>query len=77
MKQLIVVPMTLDAPGVNRGILEAYEAGIVTSTTVMINYRTPPPAWSKRSPRRPTWALACINLTAGYRVLPAGASPRS
>ena len=39
MKQLIVNADDFGrAPGVNRGILEAYEAGIVTSTTVMINY---------------------------------------
>ncbi|HEX3051984.1 MAG TPA: ChbG/HpnK family deacetylase [Aggregatilineaceae bacterium] len=43
MKQLIVNADDLGrSPGVNRGILDAHHQGIVTSTTVMINYPDAP-----------------------------------
>ncbi|NLF74781.1 MAG: ChbG/HpnK family deacetylase [Chloroflexi bacterium] len=77
MKQLIVNADDFGrAPGVNRGILEAYEAGIVTSTTVMINYPDAAPGLEQALAKAPDLGIGLhLNLTAGYPVLPAERIP--
>ena len=77
MKQLIVNADDFGrAPGVNRGILEAYEAGIDTSTTVMINYPDAAPGLEQALAKAPDLGIGLhLNLTAGYPVLPAERIP--
>jgi predicted glycoside hydrolase/deacetylase ChbG (UPF0249 family) len=62
--------------GINRGILEAYRRGIVTSTSVMINY--PDAAAGLEEARRTAPDLGVglhLNLTSGVPVLPPARVP--
>jgi len=64
------------APGVNRGILEAYEAGIVTSTTVMINFPDAAAGLEQALASAPDLGIGLhLNLTSGRPVLPAERVP--
>ncbi|MBN1202317.1 MAG: ChbG/HpnK family deacetylase [Anaerolineae bacterium] len=70
MKQLIVNADDFGrAPGVNRGILDAHHNGIVTSTTVMINYPYAPAALDEALDSAPDLGLGLhLNLTSGRPV---------
>lgn len=77
MKTLIVNADDLGrSAGINRGIFEAHQKGIVTSTTVMINYPDAVPALETALADWPTLGLGLhLNLTSGYPVLPASSIP--
>lgn len=70
MKQLIVNADDFGrSPGVNRGILEAHRDGIVTSTTVMINYPDAAPGLEQAQRDAPRLGIGLhLNLTAGTPV---------
>lgn len=72
MKQLIVNADDFGrSEGINRGILEAHRNGIVTSTTVMINFPDAEPAIRQAQAGAPGLGLGLhLNLTAGVPVLP-------
>lgn len=77
MKQLIVNADDFGrAPGVNRGILETHTQGIVTSTTVMINYPDAAPGLEQALTEAPGLGIGLhLNLTSGAPVLPASRVP--
>ncbi len=77
MKQLIVNADDLGrSPGVNRGILDAHHKGIVTSTTVMINYPDAPAGIEAVLKDAPALGLGLhFNLTAFKPVSPPAAIP--
>jgi predicted glycoside hydrolase/deacetylase ChbG (UPF0249 family) len=77
MKQLIVNADDFGrAPGVNRGILAAHHTGIVTSTTVMVNYPDAPAAIEQALSTAPDLGLGLhLNLTSGSPVSPADTIP--
>jgi len=70
MKRLIVNADDFGrAPGVNRGILDAHVTGIVTSTTVMINYPDAPAGIERIQADAPDLGLGLhLNLTSGPPV---------
>lgn len=70
MKKLIVNADDFGyAAGVNRGILEAHHNGIVTSTTVMINYPHAAPGLERALQDAPTLGIGLhITLTSGTPV---------
>lgn len=72
MKQLIVNADDFGrSPGVNRGILETCQKGIVTSTTVMINYPDAPAGLEQALASVPDLGIGLhLNLTSGRPVLP-------
>ena len=67
MKRLIVNADDFGrAPGVNQGILDAHTHGIVTSTTVMINYPDAPAGIERAQADAPDLGLGLhLNLTSG------------
>jgi len=77
MKHLIVNADDFGrAPGANRGIIEAYRKGIVTSTTVMINLPDAAPGLDLARTEAPSLGLGLhVTLTAGAPVLPAAQVP--
>ncbi len=77
MKTLIVNADDLGrTAGINRGIFEAHQKGIVTSTTAMINYPDAAPALETALADWPALGLGLhLNLTSGHPVLPASALP--
>lgn len=57
--------------GINRGILEAHRQGIVTSTTVMVNFPDAAAAIAQAQVEAPDLGLGLhLNLTAGRPILP-------
>ncbi|MCL4239688.1 MAG: ChbG/HpnK family deacetylase [Anaerolineae bacterium] len=70
MKQLIVNADDFGrSPGINRGILEAHQRGIVTSTTVMINYPAAAPGLERALTEAPDLGIGLhITLTSGRPV---------
>lgn len=70
MKQLIVNADDFGrSPGINRGILEAHQRGIVTSTTVMVNYPAAAPGLERALAEAPGLGIGLhITLTAGRPV---------
>lgn len=75
MKRLIVNGDDFGiAPGVNQGILDAHQRGIVTSTTVMINYPDAGPGIERALAEAPRLGLGLhLNLTSGVPVSPRAA----
>ncbi|GAB4570546.1 MAG: carbohydrate deacetylase [Anaerolineae bacterium] len=62
--------------GINRGILEAHKKGIVTSSTVMVNYPAAADAFELMGAEAPFLGLGLhLNLTSGVPVSGAGAVP--
>ncbi len=62
MKRLIVNADDFGrSPGINRGILETHLRGIVTSTTVMVNFPDAAPGLERALTEAPRLALACIS----------------
>lgn len=72
MKQLIVNADDLGrAPGINQGIIHAHRKGIVTSTTVMINYPDAPAGLAAVKADAPHLGVGLhITLTSGRPVSP-------
>jgi predicted glycoside hydrolase/deacetylase ChbG (UPF0249 family) len=72
MKRLIVNADDFGhAAGVNRGILDAHHKGIVTSTTVMINYPAAPAGLEQALNTAPDLGIGLhFTLTSGRSVLP-------
>lgn len=72
MKRLIVNADDFGhAAGVNRGILDAHHQGIVTSTTVMINYPAAPAGLEQALDSAPDLGIGLhFTLTSGRPVLP-------
>ncbi len=72
MKYLIVNADDLGiAPGVNRGILETHQQGIVTSTTAMVNQPDAAAGIKLIQSQAPKMGIGLhITLTRGYPVLP-------
>jgi len=70
MKQLIVNADDFGrSPGINRGVLEAHLRGIVTSTTVMVNYPAAAPGLERALAEAPNLGIGLhITLTAGRPV---------
>ncbi len=70
MKRLIVNADDFGrSPGVNRGILEAHLRGIVTSTTVMVNYPAAAPGLERALTEAPDLGIGLhITLTSGRPV---------
>lgn len=70
MKQLIVNADDFGrAPGINRGILEAHRNGIVTSTTVMVNYPDAAPGLEQALTDAPALGIGLhFTLTSGKPV---------
>ncbi len=70
MKQLIVNADDFGrSPGINRGILEAHLRGIVTSTTVMVNYPAAAPGLERALAEAPDLGIGLhVTLTAGCPV---------
>jgi predicted glycoside hydrolase/deacetylase ChbG (UPF0249 family) len=70
MKRLIVNADDFGrAPGVNQGILDAHRNGIVTSTTVMINYPDAPAGLERALTETPDLGIGLhLNLTSGKPV---------
>lgn len=70
MKKLIVNADDFGrSAGVNRGILDAHQRGIVTSTTVMINYPDAAPGLEQALTEAPKLGIGVhLNLTSGYPV---------
>jgi predicted glycoside hydrolase/deacetylase ChbG (UPF0249 family) len=67
MKQLIVNADDFGrSPGINRGILEAHQRGIVTSTTVMVNQPAAAPGLERALAEAPDLGIGLhVTLTAG------------
>jgi predicted glycoside hydrolase/deacetylase ChbG (UPF0249 family) len=64
------------APGINQGILDAHANGIVTSTTVMINYPDAPAGLDAALISAPRLGLGVhLTLTSGRPVLPPAQVP--
>jgi predicted glycoside hydrolase/deacetylase ChbG (UPF0249 family) len=64
------------SPGVSRGILEAHAAGIVTSTTALVNTPWAPESLSTAVSRAPGLGLGLhINLSFGAPVMPPASVP--
>ncbi len=62
--------------GINQGILEAHSEGIVTSTTVMMNYPAAAPGLDRALAAAPDLGLGMhLNLTSGRPVLPPARVP--
>jgi predicted glycoside hydrolase/deacetylase ChbG (UPF0249 family) len=62
--------------GINRGIIEAHKKGIVTSTTVMVNYADAMPGIETALKDAPFLGLGLhLNLTSGQPVLAASEVP--
>lgn len=62
--------------GINRGILEAHTAGIVTSTTAMMTYPASGPGLEAALAEAPDLGLGVhLNLTSGRPLLPAADVP--
>lgn len=74
MKKLIVNADDFGrAPGVNRGILDAHRNGIVTSTTIMINYDHAAPGLELAQTEAPDLGIGLhLNLTSWQPVAPPG-----
>jgi len=70
MKKLIVNADDFGrSPGINRGILDAHLNGIVTSTTVMINYPDAAPGLEQALLKAPDLGIGLhLNLTSGRPV---------
>ena len=70
MKQLIVNADDFGrSPGINRGILEAHQRGIVTSTTVMVNQPAAAPGLERALAEAPDLGIGLhVTLTAGRPV---------
>lgn len=63
-------------PGVNRGILEAHQRGILTSTTAMVNMPAAEAGIQRLQREAPQVGIGLhINLTTGPSVLPAAQVP--
>ena len=64
------------SPGVNRGILETHQQGIVTSTTAMVNQPDAAAGIQLIQTQAPSMGIGLhITLTRGYPVLPPEAVP--
>jgi predicted glycoside hydrolase/deacetylase ChbG (UPF0249 family) len=77
MKRLIVNADDFGrSPGVNQGIFDSHRKGILTSTTVMVNYPDAPAGLEQARVEAPTLGLGVhICLTSGHPVLPPAAVP--